>query len=52
MKAAKPEDVNMEPVGFRITGILTDYVQELPGHCWVHPMEPKQPKFGEQAEYV
>ena len=30
---AKPEDVNMEPVGFRITRILTDYAQKLPGHC-------------------
>ena len=27
---AKPEDVNMEPVGFRISGILTDYAQKLP----------------------
>ena len=25
MNKAKPEDVNMEPVGFRITQILTDY---------------------------
>jgi hypothetical protein len=25
MKKAKPEDVNMQPVGFRITQILTDY---------------------------
>ena len=31
---AKPEDVNMYPVGFRITRILTeDYTQKLPGHC-------------------
>ena len=28
----KPEDVNMQPVGFRITKILTDYAQKLHGH--------------------
>ena len=32
MKASKPEDVNMCPVGFRITRILTDYALKLPGH--------------------
>jgi hypothetical protein len=32
MNKAKLEDVNMYPVGFRITRILTDYVQKLPGH--------------------
>jgi hypothetical protein len=26
MNKAKPEDVNMELVGFRITKILTDYI--------------------------
>ena len=26
MKASKPEDVNMQPVGFRITGNLTDSI--------------------------
>ena len=34
MKASKPEDVNMSPVGFRITMICIDYAQKLPGH-WV-----------------
>ena len=46
MKASKPEDVNMEPVGFRITRILTDWLclktsraldrlcpEIFPGHC-------------------
>ena len=32
MNKAKLEDVNMLSVGFRITGILTDYAQKLPGH--------------------
>ena len=32
MNASKPEDVNMEPVGIRITRNLTDYAQKLPGH--------------------
>ena len=27
---SKPEVVNMQPVGFRITRILTDYAQDLP----------------------
>ena len=34
MNKAKLEDVNMSPVGFRITKILTDYAQNFPGH-WV-----------------
>ena len=29
---AKLKDVNMVPVGFRITRILTEYAQKLPGH--------------------
>ena len=29
---AKPEDVNMQPVEFRITRTLADYAQKLPGH--------------------
>jgi hypothetical protein len=33
MNRAKPEDVNMELVGFRITTILTDYAEKLPGQC-------------------
>ena len=32
MNKAKLEDVNMLPAGFRITRILTDYAQNLPGH--------------------
>jgi len=32
MKAKPEDDVNMEPVGFRITRIMTDYAQKLPGH--------------------
>ena len=35
-KEAKPEDVNMEPVGFRITRIFTDYAQKVPKHCAKH----------------
>ena len=34
---AKPEDVNMELVGFRITKILTDCAQKLPVHWWGEP---------------
>jgi hypothetical protein len=34
---AKPEDVNMYPVGFRITRILTDHAQKLLGHCFKGP---------------
>ena len=29
---ANPEDVNMYPGGYRITRILTDYAQKLPGN--------------------
>ena len=29
---AKPEDVKMQPAGFRITRIFTDYAQKLTGH--------------------
>jgi hypothetical protein len=29
---AKPEDVNVYMVGFRIDGILTNYAQKLPEH--------------------
>ena len=32
MKAKVLEDVNIESVGFRVTRILTDYAQKLPGH--------------------
>ena len=32
MNKATPEDVNMQPVGFRIMRILTDYAQKLPGY--------------------
>ena len=32
MNKAKPEDVIMKPVGVRITRILIDYAQKLPGH--------------------
>ena len=32
MNKAKPEDVNKYSVGFRISKILTDYAQKLPGH--------------------
>ena len=31
MKTSKPEDVNMWPVGFRITRILTDYRKPIAG---------------------
>ena len=30
---AKLEVVNMEPDGFRVNRILTNYAQKLPGHC-------------------
>ena len=30
MNKAKPEDINMSLVGFRITRILTKYTQKLP----------------------
>ena len=33
---AKPEDVNMQPVGFRIMRILTNYALKHPGH-WKDP---------------
>ena len=36
MNKEKPKDVNMYLVGFRITGILTDYAQKLPGHRCGH----------------
>ena len=32
---ATPEDVIIYMAGFGITGILTDYAQKLPEHCWV-----------------
>ena len=32
----EPEDVNIQPVGFRITRILTDYAQKLPGPWYGH----------------
>jgi hypothetical protein len=41
MNKAKPEDVNMQPVEFGITRILTDYAHKLPGHCTT----PKQPPY-------
>ena len=31
MNRAKPEDVKIQPVRFRITRILTNYAQKLPG---------------------
>ena len=36
MPKAKPEEGNMLPVGFSITGILTDYAETLPGLCGIH----------------
>ena len=40
MKAKPEDDFNMQPVGFRITWILTDYAQKFPGHycstCKLH----------------
>ena len=32
-------DVNMQPVGFKITRILTDYAQKLPKNCTKQPIE-------------
>ena len=37
MNKAKPEDVNMQPVEFRITRSLAEYAQNLPGH-WFKPL--------------
>ena len=33
MNKEKPEDVNMQPVGFGISRILTNFAQKLPAHC-------------------
>ena len=30
MKKVNPDDVNMQPVGFRVTRIFTDFAQKLP----------------------
>ena len=31
MNKAKPEDVNMQLIGFKVTRIFTNYAQKLPG---------------------
>jgi hypothetical protein len=52
MIKAKPEDVNMYLVGFRIT--LTDYAQELHGHwSWVSHVQVKSGSglIGNQSLY-
>ena len=35
----KPKDINLSLVGFRITRILTDYAQNLPGHWLAQPLQ-------------